>query len=173
VDGALRVDISERESEVLAAIGENRSNVQIARLLQISVRTVETHVSSLLRKYDVSSRRELAEAQLRRTPRPLLGVPRSRTSFVGREQQRDAAMAALAEPGLVTLVGPGGMGKTRLAAVVAEEVAARFPGGGAFVDLVPVRGGLVAHAVADALDVVEQPPTPLARTLLDRLRAGG
>src|SRR3954447_8673545 len=177
VGGASRIDISEREFEVLAAIGEHRSNAQIAHLLQISVRTVETHVSSLLRKYDVTNRRELvgraAGAGLQRAPRAVLGVPPSRTSFVGRERQREAVLAALAEPGLVTLVGVGGGGKTRLAAVVAGKVAASFPAGGAFVDLVPVGEGMVAHAVADALEVAERPPTPLMRSLLDRLRVGG
>ena len=50
--GAARV--SEREAEVLAALGERLSNAQIASRLHVSVRTVETHVSSLLRKFVVS-----------------------------------------------------------------------------------------------------------------------
>ncbi|WP_170225726.1 LuxR C-terminal-related transcriptional regulator [Pseudonocardia cypriaca] len=174
--GAPRVDVSERESEVLSAIGEHLSNVQIAHRLHISVRTVESHVSSLLRKYGAANRRELVahapDAASPRSARPILGIPASPTSFVGRERERDAVLAALGEPGLVTVVGPGGMGKTRLAAVVAGGTAASFPAGGAFVDLVPVGSGLVAHAVADALGVVERPPTPLVRTLLDRLSAG-
>ncbi|MEJ3657309.1 LuxR C-terminal-related transcriptional regulator [Actinomycetes bacterium KLBMP 9759] len=177
MDGLRRVEISEREAEVLAAIGEHRTNAQIAHRLQISIRTVETHVSSLLRKYGVSSRRELAdhasEAASRRSPLPVLGIPPSRTSFVGRERERDAVLAALEKPGSVTLVGPGGMGKTRLAAVVADALASTFPAGGAFVDLVPVREGLVLNAVADALEVVERPPTPLVRSVLDRLSTGG
>ncbi|WP_232661620.1 ATP-binding protein [Pseudonocardia sp. TRM90224] len=176
MDGLRRVEISEREAEVLVAIGEHRSNAQIANQLHISIRTVETHVSSLLRKYGVAGRRELAEhaseAAARRSPLTVLGIPPSRTSFIGRERERDAVLTALEKPGLVTLVGPGGMGKTRLAAVVADALASAFPAGGAFVDLVPVRDGLVLSAVADALEVVERPPTPLVRTLLDRLSTG-
>ena len=52
--------ISEREAEVLDLVGAHLSNAQIAGRLVISVRTVESHVSSLLRKLDVTSRRELA-----------------------------------------------------------------------------------------------------------------
>ncbi|MET0524551.1 MAG: alpha/beta fold hydrolase [Nocardioides sp.] len=52
--------ISEREAEVLDLVGAHLSNAQIAHRLVISVRTVESHVSSLLRKLDVASRKELA-----------------------------------------------------------------------------------------------------------------
>jgi DNA-binding NarL/FixJ family response regulator len=53
--------ISEREAEVLEAVGSHLSNAQIAGRLHISVRTVESHVSSLLRKFGVADRRTLAE----------------------------------------------------------------------------------------------------------------
>ncbi len=52
--------ISEREAEVLGLVGDHLTNAQIAQRLIISVRTVESHVSSLLRKLDVTGRRELA-----------------------------------------------------------------------------------------------------------------
>ena len=55
-----RAGVSDREAEVLDLVGAHLSNAQIARRLVISVRTVESHVSSLLRKLDVASRRELA-----------------------------------------------------------------------------------------------------------------
>jgi pimeloyl-ACP methyl ester carboxylesterase/DNA-binding CsgD family transcriptional regulator len=53
--------VSDREAEVLRLVGAHLSNAQIARRLVISVRTVESHVSSLLRKLGVASRRELAQ----------------------------------------------------------------------------------------------------------------
>ena len=53
--------VSEREAEVLALVGEHLTNQEIARRLVISVRTVESHVSSLLRKLEVADRRALAE----------------------------------------------------------------------------------------------------------------
>jgi DNA-binding CsgD family transcriptional regulator len=53
--------MSQREAEVLEMLGAHLSNAQIAGRLHISVRTVESHVSSLLRKFGVTDRRELAE----------------------------------------------------------------------------------------------------------------
>jgi pimeloyl-ACP methyl ester carboxylesterase/DNA-binding CsgD family transcriptional regulator len=53
-------DVSDREAEVLALVGARLSNAEIARRLFISVRTVESHVSSLLRKLGAANRRELA-----------------------------------------------------------------------------------------------------------------
>ena len=53
-------DVSSREAEVLAALGAHLSNAQIARQLHISVRTVESHVSALLRKLDAPDRQALA-----------------------------------------------------------------------------------------------------------------
>jgi pimeloyl-ACP methyl ester carboxylesterase/DNA-binding CsgD family transcriptional regulator len=56
-----KAGVSDREAEVLGLVGAHLSNAQIANRLVISVRTVESHVSSLLRKLEVSSRHELAQ----------------------------------------------------------------------------------------------------------------
>jgi non-specific serine/threonine protein kinase len=78
-------------------------------------------------------------------------VPRRRTSLVGRGEDRRRVAALLATPGLVTLTGPGGIGKTTLArAVLADEV-----GGGWFVDLSAVQAEDEApRIVAAALGLV-------------------
>ncbi len=170
-------EVSEREAEVLAALGAGLSNAQIAGRLHISVRTVEGHVSSLLRKYGVADRRELgalASTTTAAVPAPghIVGVPVSRTTFVGRSADRDAVLAALDSHQLVTLVGAGGVGKTRLAAAVAEAAAPLFPFGGAFVDLVPVRDDFLAEAVAAALGVTERGQRPLVEAIVDRLSRG-
>jgi len=60
------------------------------------------------------------------------------------------------------------VGKTRLAAVVAEDAVALLPSGGAFVDLVPVRNGFVARVVATALGVTEGSHQPLAEAVAAR-----
>jgi pimeloyl-ACP methyl ester carboxylesterase/DNA-binding CsgD family transcriptional regulator len=67
--------VSDREAEVLALVGERFTNAEIARRLVISVRTVESHVSSLLRKLHVRDRRGLAElaASLEEPPRSITG----------------------------------------------------------------------------------------------------
>ncbi|MFI6819003.1 ATP-binding protein [Nonomuraea sp. NPDC050328] len=168
------VPVSARETEVLAALGAGLSNAQIARRMQISVRTVEGHVSSLLRKYGVADRQALAARAggigAVTLPGDIPGLPRSRTSFVGRRAEVEAVRAALARGRLVTLAGPGGVGKTRLAEVVTTAVAAEYRYGAAFVDLVPVRDGRLGHAVAAVLEVAEHADGQEA--VLTRLRRG-
>jgi predicted ATPase/DNA-binding CsgD family transcriptional regulator len=172
--------MSQREAEVLEAVGRHLSNAQIASRLHISVRTVESHVSSLLRKLGAAGRRELAElapAMAERAPaRPgdgaVTGLPAARTSFIGRDQELATVLAALTHSRVVTLVGPGGVGKTRLAAKAAETAAAGYPFGGVFVDLVPVRDGFLTQAVAALLGVTERPGRSLDAALHEFLARG-
>ncbi|NIK54356.1 LuxR C-terminal-related transcriptional regulator [Kribbella shirazensis] len=169
---------SGREAEVLAAIGAGLSNARIASRLHISIRTVEGHVSSLLRKYGVSSRSELAAlsgtgaAGGAPTPGMIIGLPPARTSFVGRVRERAELLDLLASARLVTLLGPGGIGKTRLATVVAEAAGPTYPFGGVFVDLVPAQDGSVPQAVAAALEVAESPGKSLEAAIIGRLERG-
>jgi predicted ATPase len=170
------IEPSGREAEVLAALGAGLSNAQIASRLHISVRTVEGHVSSLLRKYGVTGRGELAT--LAGTdggapaPGVVSGVPVARTSFVGRSHERAEIINLLTAERVVTLVGPGGVGKTRLVWVVAAEAGPGFPFGGAYVDLVPARNESVPQAVAAALGVAEGPQQSLEAAITARLSRG-
>jgi predicted ATPase/DNA-binding CsgD family transcriptional regulator len=170
--------MSQREAEVLEMLGAHLSNAQIAGRLHISVRTVESHVSSLLRKFGVTDRRELAElaqtvlAPDAGKPAAPVGLPAQWTSFVGRDHERDAILAALKASRLVSLTGPGGVGKTRLAVEIAREAAPSYPSGCAFVDLVPVAEGFVTQAVATLLGVTEEPGQLLDKAVLDHLAAG-
>jgi predicted ATPase/DNA-binding CsgD family transcriptional regulator len=163
--------VTEREAQVLALLTDRLSNAQIANRLHISVRTVEHHVSALLRKLGADDRRALAElAGRRRTGGGrLVGLPSPHTSFVGRAAERDLVRAALERGRLVTLLGPGGVGKTRLAVAVAEQVAPSSGNEGAFVDLVPVRGAFVGPAVAAALGLAQRPQQPLLDTIAEHL----
>ncbi|MEV5444314.1 LuxR C-terminal-related transcriptional regulator [Streptomyces sp. NPDC052644] len=154
--------ISAREAEVLALLGEHLSNAEIAARLFISVRTVESHVSSLLRKWELPDRRALsrrsAEVARARRPEPARALPEPLTAFVGRARERAELAGAVRARRQVTAVGPGGVGKTRLALAVAAEVAGDFADGVWFVDLVPVAGpDRVGAAVAAAVGVGEQP----------------
>jgi predicted ATPase len=85
-------------------------------------------------------------------------LPVQRTAFVGREHETTALRQLLSrvDVQLVTLTGPGGIGKTRLALQVAAGAAADFPGGVCFVPLSAVRDhGLIAPTIAQALGVRE------------------
>ena len=78
-------------------------------------------------------------------------LPCPLTSLVGRGGERQDVRDALQAARLVTLTGPGGVGKTRLALALAEDAGGDFPGGVRFVDLAPVRdGNAVPQAVAAA-----------------------
>ncbi|MGW7194411.1 response regulator transcription factor, partial [Streptomyces sp. NPDC054838] len=84
--------ISAREAEVLALLGEHLSNAEISARLFISVRTVESHVSALLRKLAVADRRALSRraagsARAGRS-RPAPALPQPLTAFVGRVRER-------------------------------------------------------------------------------------
>jgi predicted ATPase/DNA-binding SARP family transcriptional activator len=84
-------------------------------------------------------------------PRPPRHVPRPRTACIGRGTEL-ARLAALVDgPGLTTLVGPGGVGKTRLALEVAQTVDHRLADGVCWVDLAPLTAGGVGEAVGHAV----------------------
>ena len=95
------------------------------------------------------------------------GFPAVLTSFVGREQAVREVADLLGEFRLVTVTGPGGVGKTRLAGEVARLVAARFADGAWLAELAPVRDpARVPPAVAVALGVREQPGVPAADAVM-------
>jgi predicted ATPase/DNA-binding SARP family transcriptional activator len=100
------------------------------------------------------------------------GVAPERAPLVGRDSEITAVSRLLDQTALVTLTGPGGVGKTRLAQAVAAHLAGRYDQGAVMVELAPVRAAdAVDHAVAAALDVGEGPGPPrdrLVRTLLGR-----
>jgi predicted ATPase len=87
---------------------------------------------------------------------PTTNLPAPLTSFVGRDEELEQVSKQLEEARLVTLTGPGGAGKTRLATEVAARQAARLTDGVWFVPLAPVRDASdVPQAVLDALGVPE------------------
>ena len=88
------------------------------------------------------------------------------TSFVGRAGPVREVAGLLDRSRLVTVTGPGGTGKTRLAAEVARQVAGRYADGAWLVELAPVAGpAQVAAVVAAALGVRDQPGVPAAEAV--------
>jgi predicted ATPase/serine/threonine protein kinase len=103
-------------------------------------------------------RDRLADAPARESePRPNK-LPVQRTAFIGREHEAAGLRQLLSrvDVQLVTLTGPGGIGKTRLALQVAGEIADQFPGGVCFVALSAIgERGLIASTIAQAVGVRE------------------
>jgi non-specific serine/threonine protein kinase len=94
------------------------------------------------------------------------------TTFVGRKRERAEIRRLLPGARLVTLLGAGGSGKTRLALQVATEVLGEYPDGAWLVELEALTDGtLVAGSVAQALGVREEPGRPLLETLAEALAA--
>ena len=101
-------------------------------------------------------------------------LPVQRTAFIGRERESDDLRQLLSRPGihLVTLTGPGGIGKTRLALQVAGEMAGQFPSGVCFVALSAIaERGLIASAIAQAVGVRETGNTSLQENLMEYVGA--
>ena len=99
-------------------------------------------------------------------------LPVPATPFLGRESELAEIVSRLGDPStrLLTLVGPGGTGKTRLALQAAVESAERFPDGLAWVPLAPLREpDLVASTIADAVEIKEQPGREPVDVLVERL----
>ncbi|MBX3069314.1 MAG: hypothetical protein KF883_02300 [Thermomicrobiales bacterium] len=101
------------------------------------------------------------------------GGPRSWRSPIGRDAEIASLAALILDPAvsLVTVTGPGGVGKTTLAAHVSRLVEASFPGG---VDVVPLaqvaETGYLFHAIAQRLDIRETGQTAVGDQLIERFR---
>jgi predicted ATPase/transcriptional regulator with XRE-family HTH domain len=108
-----------------------------------------------------------------RSALPLAPLPVPPTRLVGREADVARVFALLGRDDvrLVTLTGPGGVGKTRLALAVAETVRSGFVDGVAFVDLAPLRQSeLVVSTIAAGLGLRESGDESLVRLILAELR---
>jgi predicted ATPase/DNA-binding XRE family transcriptional regulator len=115
-------------------------------------------------------------AAARSTPVPDVTPPVARhlpsipDSFIGREREQARVAALLDDSRLVTLVGAGGIGKSRLALAVAEAIAANYPDGAWLVELAALSNPiLVPDAVATALGLRPEANQPLVVTLVNHL----
>jgi predicted ATPase/class 3 adenylate cyclase len=97
-------------------------------------------------------------------------LPREPTNFVGREREVELATGLLERSRLLTLTGPGGTGKTRLALRIAARLGSAFRDGVFFVDLAPlVDPILVGPTIARSLGLSEQAERPIVELLKSHL----
>ena len=156
-DGMTHEALGERELEILQLIAAGQSNRQIADTLYLSQNTVRWYNKQIYSKLHVNSRtlavaraRELgvlgrdsgAEANEQAVDAiPLTNLPAQLTAFVGREQELDELLQLIQDEAvrLVTIAGPGGMGKTRISQEVARGQVGHFRDGVYLVELAPVQ----------------------------------
>ncbi len=103
-------------------------------------------------------------------------LPMARTALIGRDRELAEAAGLLLRPEvrLLSLTGPGGAGKTRLAVAVAAAIADRFTAGVQFVGLSSLTDpGLVATALAKALDIQQVPNRTVPQLIGDHLENSG
>src|SRR5437879_4624980 len=110
------------------------------------------------------------EEMARRTQRPR-NLPAEPTSFIGRRRELTEIRKKLAGARVISLVGPGGVGKSRLGLRVATDLGRGFKDGSWLVELAEIGDpDLVVSAVLTALDLRDQATTEPSRLLLGYLR---
>jgi predicted ATPase/class 3 adenylate cyclase len=98
-------------------------------------------------------------------------LPHQATSFIGRERELAEIRSLLGASRLLTLLGMGGLGKTRLSLQTAAEQIHHFPDGVWFLDLAPISDpALIVSETAQVLGVREEPDRPMLQTLCSHLK---
>lgn len=128
-----------------------------------------------LRGFDDDERifQVLAPGLEREFPRPRTAeaprhnLPAEHSSFVGRQSEASELAELLSHHRLVSVVGPGGAGKTRLSLTVADQVRDAYPGGVWTIDAVSASGGLPT-ALASALGLRPEPGRPMIETVVEQ-----
>ena len=159
----------ERLDELLERIrdDDDASYVTFADVDELAALVTADLATLLAERFDAAGgRREpLAEPAAEVFSTEPVRPPSPLTRLVGRTDELETLTRMLTEDGqrLVTITGPGGIGKSRLAVAVARAVESAFPDGVVFVDLAPVLdAGLVITAVANALGIRDTGERPLA-----------
>src|SRR5713226_8494130 len=165
------VKLTRRAQEVAELVALGMTNRDIAGRLFLSERTVEWHLEQILNKLGFTSRSQVAAWVGRSQVGSRVLVPGIRlrgnlpaqlTTFVGRDRELSDLFELVTTNRLVTVTGPGGTGKTRLALRLAEELQTDLPHGSWLCDLAPVaEASLVGDAVAKGLGVNRTAPDRL------------
>ncbi|MFN8442447.1 MAG: LuxR C-terminal-related transcriptional regulator [Caldilineaceae bacterium] len=172
---------SGREIEILGLAAEGYANNEIAHRLSLSLNTVKWYNKQIYTKLAVENRTQaiqrakklglLSEPNAQNATPPFNNLPTLLTKLVGRRDEIETAKHLLKHHRLLTLTGPGGIGKTRLALCVAEELVGFFPHGICFVDLSTIsEAGLVPNTIAHLLGLAESLDRPQTTLLQEALR---
>ena len=166
------VVVSGREAEVFDLVGDHLTHAEIGERLFISTRTVESHVASLRRKLGMIDHRSLVRMAVKfRSLPPVSAVPHEVSSFLGRSVELDEVAIAVASSRVVSVVGPGGIGKTRLAMRAAKDLSEAKAIDPVWVDLATVVApGQIPQALVAALGVHEPGHRTYEQVAIDLLR---
>ncbi|MEN8173240.1 MAG: LuxR C-terminal-related transcriptional regulator, partial [Chloroflexota bacterium] len=171
-----------REQDILILLAERLTNREIAERLHLAESTIKDYVGNILSKLYVKNRRQAVQKALElgllERDRPTSSgsrsnLPPERTQFVGRRHELAEIKRQPSETRLLSLIGPGGIGKTRLALKGAEAASADFKDGIFFVPLAPIRSSkdiiqTIAEALKFPIATHEDPGHQLLRYLRSR-----
>jgi predicted ATPase/DNA-binding CsgD family transcriptional regulator len=173
--------LTHREREILARLAGDLYNREIAEALTLAPSSIKWYTRQIYAKLGVNSRREaiqrarelglldLKTTAVLRTH----NIPASLTPFIGRQNDLEQIRPMLNDPAyrLVTLTGAGGVGKTRLAMKLANEIHGNFPQGAWLVELASLtKPELLSQSVAAVFELRPDQDRPILTVLIDYLR---
>ena len=174
--------LTRRERDILARLAGELYNREIAEALMLSPNSIKWYTHQIYAKLGVGSRKAAIQRAQElglleyKTPAVfhLYNLPASLTPFVGRQNELEQVRQLLADPELrlLTLTGAGGVGKTRLALRLANELQACYPQGVSLVELASLAvPELLPQTLAAAFNLRPERERPVLTVLMDYLRS--
>jgi len=170
--------LKQREIEILELIGEGSSNGEIANKLHLTQGTVKWYNNKIFSKLGVKNRTQAIKVAIENDLMSIEkqgkkskvefsnNLPHPLTSYVERGNEINEIKQLLTSNRLVTLTGPGGSGKTRLALKVANEIATKYRNGVWQIELAPINDpSLMIKELANIFRVPENTNEELIETL--------